>query len=285
LFGAVLPVPNLHRIIRDILRARIVCRTAITIVLIVSIAAGTHVAARQKTDRLFAVIGIRREIKAVEDQIQGAKATTIQGLVFTSGTVGDTRVVTVRTGFGKTDAAMATTLLIDHFSPSAVFFSGTAGAVDPELNPGDIVIGTEVGYHDLGDALVDSFVRSPTRSPISGQRDPLFFPAHADLLAAARRAAATVKPRVREGIIVTGDVFVGSPARRTELRKLNASAVEMEGAAVAQICARFGVPSIIIRSITDHADGTAPQSYAQFVDTASRNAADLVLATIREAAK
>ena len=267
------------------MRARFICRLAITIVLIASIAAGTHVAARQKADRLFAVIGIRREIKAVEHQIQDAKETTIQGLVFTSGTVGEARVVTVRTGFGKTDAAMAATLLIDHFSPSAVFFAGTAGAVDPELNPGDVVIGTEVGYHDLGDVLADSFVRSPTRSPISGQQDPLFFPAAADLLAAARRAAPSMKSRVREGIIVTGDVFVSSPARRTELRKLNASAVEMEGAAVAQVCARFGVPSIVIRSITDHADGTATESYAQFVETASRNAADLVLATIREAVK
>jgi len=267
------------------LRARSICRTVTTIVLIASIAAGTHLAAQAKADRLFAVIGITREVKPVEAQIDGAKATTIQGLVFTSGTIGGVRVVTVRSGFGKADAAMAATLLLDHFSPSAVFFTGTAGAVDAELNPGDVVIGTEVGYHDLGDVLTDSFVRSPTRSPISGQQDPLFFPAGPDLLAAARRVAPTMKQPIREGIIVTGDAFVASPARRTELRKLNASAVEMEGAAVAQVCARFGVPAIVIRSITDRADGTAAQSYSQFVETASRNAADLVLATIREAAK
>jgi adenosylhomocysteine nucleosidase len=267
------------------LRARFICQTAIIVVLILSTVVPTHLAIAQKADRLFAVIGITREIKPVEAEIEGANTTMIQGLVFTSGTIGGVRVIAVRSGFGKADAAMAATLLLDHFSPSAVFFTGTAGAVDAELSPGDVVIGTEVGYHDLGDVLTDSFVRSPTRNPVSGRQDPLFFPAGADLLAAARRAAGTVKQRTREGVIVTGDAFVASPARRTELRKLNAAAVEMEGAAVAQICARFGVPSLIIRSITDRADGTAAQSYAQFVETASRNAADLVLATIREAAK
>jgi adenosylhomocysteine nucleosidase len=104
------------------------------------------------------------------------------------------------------------------------------------------------------------------------------------LLAAARRAALSVKSgHVREGLIVTGDTFVADPSNREGLRKqLNAAAVEMEGAAVAQVCARFGVPVIVIRSITDHADGNASGSYRQFLDVASRNAADLALATIRE---
>lgn len=92
--------------------------------------------------------------------------------------------------------------------------------------------------------------------------------------------------RIREGLIVTGDAFMSSPARRIELRReLNAAAVEMEGAAVAQVCARFGVPVIVIRSITDRADGNAGQSYAKFRDAAARNAANLAVDTIREFAK
>ena len=73
---------------------------------------------------------------------------------------------------------------------------------------------------------------------------------------------------------------------REDLRRdLNASAVEMEGAAVAQVCARLGVPTIIIRSITDHADDGAAGSYQRFVGVASRNAAELALATIHELLK
>jgi adenosylhomocysteine nucleosidase len=85
---------------------------------------------------------------------------------------------------------------------------------------------------------------------------------------------------------VTGDAFLADPKRREEVRHdLNAVAVEMEGAAVAQVCARFGVPVIIIRSITDHADGGAENSYEKFLDVASRNAAEVTLATIRELLK
>jgi adenosylhomocysteine nucleosidase len=183
------------------------------------------------------------------------------------------------------NAAFAATLLVDHFSPTAVVFTGTAGAVDTELNPGDVVIGTAVGYHDFGNITTDGFVRSPTRNVASGKLDPPFFPADPALLAAVRRAAASVKPalHIREGVIVTGDAFLASPARRVDLRReLNASAVEMEGAAVAQVCARFGVPAIVIRSITDHADGGAENSYRRYVEVAANNAAELALAMIRE---
>ena len=229
------------------------------------------------------MIGIPQEIEPVEARLKPATVTRIQGVVFTSGLIDGTPVVAARSGAGKVNAAFAATLLVDHFSPSAVIFTGTAGAVDTELNPGDVVIGTAVGYHDFGSITTDGFVRSPTRNSASGKLDPPFFPADPALLAAARRAAATLKTHTREGVIVTGDAFLADPARRIDLRReLNASAVEMEGAAVAQVCARFGVPAIVIRSITDHADGGADNSYRRYVDVAARNAADLALALIRE---
>ena len=250
-------------------------------------AAWSQSAEPQQAGRLFAVVGISTEIAPVEARLEGATVNRIQGIVFTSGMIDGVRIVAVRSGVGKVSAAMAATLLLDHLSPSAVIFSGTAGAVDVELEPGDVVIGTGVGYHDYGNVTVDGLVRTPTRDYASGRIDPAFFPAGPDLLAAARRAAEALKGvRIREGLIVTGDAFMSSPARRTELRReLNAVAVEMEGASVAQVCLRFGVPVIVIRGITDRADGDAGQSYAKFRDTASRNAADLALATIRELAK
>jgi adenosylhomocysteine nucleosidase len=242
---------------------------------------------QQAERRLFAVIGIATEIAPVEARLMGATINRIQGIVFTFGTIDGTRIVAVRSGVGKVSAAMAATLLLDHHAPSAVVFSGTAGAVDVDLEPGDVVIGTGVGYHDYGNVTVDGLVRTPTRDYASGRIDPAFFPAGADLLAAARKAAETMKAmRIRQGLIVTGDAFMSNPAHRTELRRaLNAVAVEMEGAAVAQVCMRFGVPAIVIRGITDRADGNASQSYTKFRDTAARNAANLAVATIREFAK
>jgi adenosylhomocysteine nucleosidase len=270
------------------LRTRFVRYSAITVLIAFALfAALAHSVATQQPERLFAVIGITTEIATVEARLEGATVSRIQGIVFTSGTIDGTRIVAVRSGVGKVGAAVATTLLLDHLAPAAVLFSGTAGAVDADLEPGDVVIGTGVGYHDYGSVTADGFVRTSTRDHVSGKIDPAFFPAGPDLLAAARRAAEAMKGmRIREGLIVTGDAFMTNPARRNELRReLNAVAIEMEGASVAQVCMRFGVPVIVIRSITDRADGNASQSYATFRDTAARNAANLALATIRELAK
>src|SRR5438128_2297128 len=102
-----------------------------------------------------AVIGIAREIAPVEQRIEGSRVETLHGLSFTIGKTGGRRVIAVRTGVGKVNAAMAATLLIDHYSPAAVLLSGTAGAIDPLLSPGDIVIATGVGHHDVGSATSD----------------------------------------------------------------------------------------------------------------------------------
>lgn len=260
-----------------------------TFVLILAFA--LHGLSQQKAAHPVALIGISSEIAPVEARLMKPVVTKIQGVVFTAGILDGASVVTARSGAGKVNAAFAATLLVDHFQPSAVVFTGTAGAIDPELNPGDVIIGTAVGYHDFGDITSGGFVRSQTRDASSGRLDPSFFPADPALLAAARRATAAAKlsaganvsPHVREGRIVTGDAFVANAARRNDLRReLNASAVEMEGAAVAQVCARFGVPMIIVRSITDRADGGAPDSYERFVGLASRNAAELAVATVHE---
>jgi adenosylhomocysteine nucleosidase len=88
-------------------------------------------------------------------------------------------------------------------------------------------------------------------------------------------------PRIVEGVIVTGDVFVSDMASREELRTaFRATAVEMEGGAVVQTCRQFRVSCLIVRGITDRADTNAPTNYEQFLVTASQNAATLVTTII-----
>ena len=124
--------------------------------------------------------------------------------------------------------------------------------------------------------------------------DAVLVPASMPLLMTARRSIQTVTlpsmktpdgervPRVLEGVIVTGDVFVTDPVRRDELRSvLGATAVEMEGAAVVQTCRQFAVPCLVVRGITDRADTEASSDYRQFIGVASENAAVVVAAIIR----
>jgi adenosylhomocysteine nucleosidase len=115
----------------------------------------------------------------------------------------------------------------------------------------------------------------------------LFFPADTGLLALAEKAAADVKlvpvkagaatPRIVTGIIVTGDAFVASPAKKELLRKeFKADATEMEGAAVAQVCWQRRVPCLILRCISDDAGAGADEDLRLFEKAAAHNAALLV---------
>jgi adenosylhomocysteine nucleosidase len=240
---------------------------------------------------IVGVLGIASEVIAVEQRLKDSREVTVRGHVFRVGTLNGRRVAVGRSGAGKVNAAIVTTLLVSHFDPAALFFSGTAGAIDQTLSPGDVVIGTAVAQHDTGTMTSAGFERRGLRNHVTGERDPILLPAPDALLSAARAAAAGLTlppvaaggrpPRIIEGVIVTGDMFVADAAQRDELRaSLGAAAVEMEGAAVVQACRQFAVPCLVIRSITDRADGQATDNYELFRPAASENAAALVAATI-----
>ena len=240
------------------------------------------------------VLGIAGEIAPIEKRLQDSRDVVVRGYVFRVGTLNGRQVVVGRSGAGKVNAAIIATLMIGQFNPSAILFSGTAGAIDPALYPGDVVIGGTVAQHDVGLETSDGIRRRGTRNAVTGNLDPLLVPAPETLLAVARRSAQGLRlpsirtpdgkdrtPRIVEGVIVTGDAFLSDVAHREALRSaLGATAVEMEGAAVVQTCRQFAVSCLVIRSITDRADGQAQSSYEQFLATASENAAALVAAII-----
>ena len=252
-------------------------------------------AAAQDGSKPVAILGVPAEVKDIEAQLVRPAIERVQGAPFSVGTIGSTRVILGKTNAGKVNAAMMAALVITHYAPSAVFFSGTAGAIDPELRPADVVIATTIGHHDFGASIPGGFLRRPTNNPVTGAANPAQFAPDMRLLASARRLAPTLKlspapgatrvPVIHEGLIVTGDAFVANPTHRDELRQaLKASAVEMEGAAVAQVCWQLGVPFLVIRSITDTADAGARDAYLTNVNVASGNAATLTLAVIADTA-
>jgi adenosylhomocysteine nucleosidase len=230
------------------------------------------------------------EVETLEKQLTQKKERTIQGIRFTTGRLQERAVVLAYSGIGKVNAAVSATLLIDQLRPSHVIFTGIAGGINPDLGPGDIVIGARTAYHDYGELTPRGFQVGPTKDPRTGKQNPLFFPADAGLLTAAEKVAAELKlsplktragartPQALKGVIVTGDVFVAAPAKKAELRKdLKADAIEMEGAAVAQICWQQRVPCLILRGLSDSADDRAEEDYRAFAKTAAHNSALLVL--------
>jgi adenosylhomocysteine nucleosidase len=126
-------------------------------------------------------------------------------------------VVLAQCGAGKVNAAMATTLLLEHFRPARGLMTGTAGGLGAGLRPGDIIIGAKTAYHDFGDLTAEGFRAVPTRNPLTQKRNTVYFPADEKLLALAQQAASNVAsklegngrvPSIKAGTIVTGDIFV-----------------------------------------------------------------------------
>jgi len=236
----------------------------------------------------------QKEVEMLQEQLTDAQDKEIEGMRFVSGKLNDKRVVTAWTGIGKVNAAMTATLLIEHFKPRELLFTGIAGGVNPQLWPGDIVIAAETAYHDMGILTPQSFDYRGAMNPLDGWRNPVFLPADDRLLELAEKAAGQLKlekiqttagerlPQIIKGVVVTGDVFVASPDKCIELReKLEADAVEMEGAAVAQICYQRKIPHLVIRSISDKADEGAVLDKQTFQMTAAKNSASLVVEIIR----
>jgi len=237
-----------------------------------------------------AVLGaFEREIIMLEHRLTDKQEQRIERMKFAGGKLNGKRVVVAWTGIGKVNAAMTTTLLIEHFRPNEVIFTGVAGGINPELSPGDIVIAEKTAQHDSGTLWPDGFEYRGARNPFDGWRNPVFFPADERLLKLAERAAEQVEletiktsigeraPRIVKGVVVTGDVFVASPEKCIELcNELGADAVEMEGAAVAQICYQQGIPCLVIRSISDKADEKAREDLGMFHTMAAKNSARLV---------
>jgi adenosylhomocysteine nucleosidase len=249
--------------------------------------------AQPKNEPVTAILGAYGdEITLLLEKVENKKDHQIGGLTFTEGTLNGRHVVVALTGIGKVNAAITTTLAIEHFHPSEILFSGIAGGIDPALSPGDLVIGTRLAYHDYG-TLADSLVHDPTRNPVTQKNNPLFFPCNDTLVKIAEKASRSLTlekpienrpaPKIVSGTIITGDLFITSHAASEKLwQQWHAEATDMESAAVAQTCWQREIPFIIIRSLSDAADSEAEKDIHRFYRVAAHNAATLVIALTGE---
>lgn len=264
------------------------------IVLILFVVAASGFSDEIKSKPVTGILGAMPvEVQMLESQMKDKRTEKILGVEFHTGELNGRNVVLAVGGIGKVNAAMTATLLIDHFKPSEIVFSGVAGGINPDLGPGDIVLGEKTAQHDFGEITASGFTPNPT-----GKDIPLFMNAPERLLSlteAAAKDAAMEKvpttqgerlPRIIRGVIVTGDVFVASATKTDELRKMfKADAVEMEGAAVAQICWKQNVPCLIIRCVCDKADASANADFEKFLKSAATNSSKLTMSLMKLLAK
>lgn len=150
----------------------------------------------EPAEPVTAVLGAMAvEVERLGQELTDKEERTVQGVRFTTGRLAGKRVVLAHSGMGKVNAAMAAALLAEGFRPARVLFTGIAGGLNPDLRPGDVVIGSKAAFHDYGEWTPDGFRVGRTVDPFTGKPNPLFFPADAGLLAAAEAApAAPARP-------------------------------------------------------------------------------------------
>ena len=195
--------------------------------------------------------------------LEDGTGVMVAGKRFVFGRIAGHPVIVATCGVGKVNAAMVTAMALTHFAPTAVICAGVAGSLYPDAVPGDVVIAERVAQYDLGRRTAEGFQVWQTWDPLIFEQNPLFFPADAALLHAARTVAGQVpletmpewtgnRPQVRLGTMITGDTLVTSAAHLTELREqFAADACEVEGGAIAHVCWQLGVGCLIVRGISD----------------------------------
>lgn len=195
-------------------------------------------------------------------------------LKFYQGQIEGKEIVLVRCGIGKVNSALCAQILISEFKVDAVVNTGVAGALHSELDVYDIVISTDAIQHDF-DATVFGYKKG-----IIPRMDSSTFVADERLVEAAFKSSVeeTKTHKVVKGRVVSGDIFISSKELKNELvNEFEAYCGEMEGAAIAQVCALNNTPFVIIRAMSDKADGTADITYEEFVQDAAHNSKDIVL--------
>ena len=231
-------------------------------------------------NRNIGILGaMAQEIDEVKALLTEKTIVKIANREFVVGKIGTVRCVVAFSKWGKVAASITATLLIQEFAVTDLIFIGTAGALAEDLKIGDIVVAKRLVQHDLDARPIISRFELPLLNRVYVDTDP-------DLTALAGHAIEQLlmkgvekivskeateefdlAPTLHFGDIASGDQFINSDEKRVEILSLlpDIQCVEMEGAAVAQVCFEFNLPFTVIRIISDTADHNARVDFGHFI--------------------
>ena len=214
------------------------------------------------------------EVAILKEKMEDVRIIKKASMDFYEGILAGKKVVVVRSGIGKVNAGICAQILADVFSVDAIINTGIAGSLNKNINIGDIVLSTDVVQHDL-DAT--GFGDRKGQSP---QMPVFFFNADDNLRRLAAEVCKEVNPDIQvfKGRIASGDQFVcDQDVKNRIVSEFSAYATEMEGAAIGQAAYLNEIPFLVVRAISDKADGSAQMDYSEFEKAAVDHSVSLTL--------
>ncbi len=230
----------------------------------------------------YGIIGaMDSEIALLTSKMEQIAVCDRAGLRFYDGVLCGKSAVVVKCGVGKVNAACCAQLLCDRFNVDAVINVGVAGGVSSQLKVQDVVVGTALVQHDF-DLRPFGYAKGYLGSEYGGDNQlPTAFYADEALIECCLKAATAVLDGAHacyKGVIASGDEFIAASDRRTDIAdNFGAMAAEMEGAAIAQVAFQNNKPFLVLRTISDLADGSAPVSFDAVVTFAADMAAKVIM--------
>ena len=229
---------------------------------------------------MLGIIGaMEQEVAKIKEKMQDVTITSRARMDFYEGTLEGKKVVVVRSGIGKVNAGMCTQILADVFGVEAVINTGIAGSLNNDINIGDIVVSTDLVHHDV-DAGAFGYKKGQVPD-----MDVFSFGSDDALRSLAVKVCREVNPDIQvfEGRIASGDQFVADQGVKDVIvSEFGAYAVEMEGAAIAHAAYLNHVPCLVVRAISDKADGSAEVDYPAFEKLAIEHSMKLTRRILRE---
>ncbi|MCI8504707.1 MAG: 5'-methylthioadenosine/adenosylhomocysteine nucleosidase [Lachnospiraceae bacterium] len=229
---------------------------------------------------MIGIIGaMEEEVDQIKEMMEEVSVETRASMNFFKGIFEGRQVVVVRSGIGKVNAGICTQILADVYGVDAVINTGIAGSLQTQIDIGDIVLSTDTLQHDVE---AEAFGYPAGQIP---RMDTLAFLADERLLRCAEECCNRVNPDIKtfRGRVLSGDQFIADSEKKDWLVKtFGGCCTEMEGAAIGQTAYLNGIPFLIIRAISDKADGSASMDYPEFESKAISHTVALMRAMVKD---
>ena len=223
------------------------------------------------------IAAMPQELKILVEHLQDKVEVAVLGRTYYQGRIGQHEVVLVQSGIGKVMSAMSVAILADRFAVDAIVNTGSAGAVADGIAIGDVVVATHLAYHD-----VDVTAFGYAYGQMAGQE--LYYPADQALLEQLAGVLAEQEIDSHVGLIATGDSFIAGADKIAAIKGHfpQVLAVEMEGAAIAQAAVNLSKPFLVIRAMSDTAQGDANITFDEFIIQAGERSAKTLIAFLEK---